>query len=159
MHVQLDDRYLAFTVSGEQYAVALVHVREVIAETEVIPVPFTPDYMTGIINLRGQVISVADLRKRLELKSSETGNEASILILENKGAFLGLMVDSVDFVVRLTAEQLAPPPDYGKEHMMKFVEAVARTERQFIVILSSEKLFSFEEIHVPEAGSSSTAVA
>ena len=157
--MQLNDRFLAFTVAGEQYAVALTNLREVIGESEITGVPFTPHYMRGILNLRGQVISVIDLRSRFGLPRAESPAEMSTLILESNGDLLGVCVDSVDFVVRLQPEQLESPPAFSNNALSKFADAVARVDRQFIVVLGSEKLFSFEESVVTGVGSPSTAVA
>ncbi|NBO39128.1 purine-binding chemotaxis protein CheW [bacterium] len=157
--MQLNDRFLAFTVDQEQYAVALVNVREVIGESDITPVPFTPHFMRGILNLRGQVISVIDLRARFGLHPADSSAEMSTLILEVNGSLLGMVVDSVDFVLRMQADQLEAPPAYEATPLSRFVDAVARTDRQLIVILSSEKLFSFEESFVTGARSPSAVVA
>ena len=157
--MQLNDRFLAFTVAGEQYAVALTSLREVIGKPEITGVPFTPNYMRGILNLRGQVISVIDLRSRFGLPPADSAAEMSTLILESNGDLLGVCVDSVDFVLHLQPDQLESPPALSNNALSKFADAVARIDRQFIVVLGSEKLFSFEESVVTGVGSPSTAVA
>lgn len=157
--MQLNDRFLAFTVAGEQYAVALTSLREVIGKSEITGVPFTPNYMRGILNLRGQVISVIDLRSRFGLPPADSTAEMSTLILESNGDLLGVCVDSVDFVLHLQPDQLESPPALSNTALSKFADAVARIDRQFIVVLGSEKLFSFEESVVTGVGSPSTAVA
>lgn len=83
---QNDDslRYLIFSLSGEEFAIPLLDVKEVIGPSEATPIPNTPSYFKGIINLRGQVISVMDLRLKLNLKKAECGPEASIIILDKK---------------------------------------------------------------------------
>lgn len=157
--MQLNNRFLAFTVAGEQYAVALSSLREVVGKSEITGVPFTPNYMRGILNLRGQVISVIDLRSRFGLPAAESRAEMSTLILESNADLLGVCVDSVDFVLHLQPDQLESPPALSNNALSKFADAVARVDRQFIVVLGSEKLFSFEESVVTGVGSPSTAVA
>lgn len=157
--MQLNDHYMAFTVANEQYAIALGNIREVITSSEIIPVPFTPEFILGILHRRGQVITVLDLRKRFSLPETGDKSDHSILIIEDNGQILGLLVDSVDCVLKLEQERLAPPPSYTNAGVMRFADRVAQTDRQFVVILSSEKLFSIDETSAPVLERSATAIA
>lgn len=157
--MQLNDRYMIFTIANAQYAVPLAHVREVMPDIEVTPVPLAPNSICGIINIRGRIISVLDLCVRFGFPRANQTDEASILILERKGALLGLRTEIIDSVIELTPEQLSPPPNLSASPQAKFMEAVARTERQLIVILNTEKLFSFDESTAGASGQTSSAVA
>jgi purine-binding chemotaxis protein CheW len=151
--MHFDNRFLVFSVAGEQYAVALKALKEILGHQEITRVPFTPDDLLGVLNLRGQVVSVVDLRARFGLPAGVKSTEISIMILEHNKDLLGLWVDSVDFVVNIAPEQLEPPPQFSNDSLNNYAQAVARLERQLIVILSSEKLFSFEESGVsPQQG-------
>lgn len=105
------DRYLAFSLCGEQFAIPLVDVKEVIGMTETTPVPCMPAHFKGILNLRGQIISVIDLRAKLRLKKADFGRETSIVILDMESLHLGVIVDSIDCVMAVTEENLARRDD------------------------------------------------
>lgn len=153
------EKYISFTLADERYALAFACVREILPAGESTPVPLAPDDVLGVINLRNNIVSVIDLRKRFALPSSPTGGESSVLILENNGALLGIAVDNVDAALSVTSEQLSPPPEHSTGKMMRYAEWVARHDRQLIVILSSEKLFSFEDKKAAAAKRSSAAAA
>jgi purine-binding chemotaxis protein CheW len=157
--VQQHDRYMTFSVSGGQFAIPLSKVQEVIPDTEVTPVPMAPDYLRGIINLRGRIVSVVALNLRFGLPPPSGSGDASILIIENKGSLLGLQTDSIDNVIQLASDQISPPPSYSTAPYNKYVEAVAQTDRHLIVILNSEKLFSFDESATGLPAAAPTAVA
>jgi len=157
--MHFDNRFLVFSVAGEQYAVALRDLKEILANQELTRVPFTPHDLMGVLNLRGQVVSVLDLHARFGVTAAEKSSETSIIILEHRRDLIGLCVDSVDFVVNLPPEQLEPPPIFSNDILNHFTRAVTRIERQLIVILSSEKLFSFEKSGVTPKEESPVAVA
>lgn len=140
-----ENRFLMFTVAREKYAIPLSAFREVIIEADVTPVPFAPPSVTGIMAVRGQMISVFDLRARLGLQHSEPPMETTILIMESRGEHLAMIVDTVENVFEVSTEQLAAPPAFRTSHLNFYAEAVTQADRQFIVILNSEKLFSFDE--------------
>ncbi|MEY4064245.1 MAG: positive regulator of CheA protein [Pseudomonadota bacterium] len=144
----IENRFLMFTVAKERYAIALSAFREVVVEADITPVPFAPDSILGIMSVRGQMISVFDLRTRLGLQRTEKPVETSLLILESRGERLAMSVDSVENVFEVPLEQLTAPPAFRTSHLNFFAEAVTQSDRQFIVILNSEKLFSFEESFV-----------
>ncbi|NBX16176.1 MAG: purine-binding chemotaxis protein CheW [Proteobacteria bacterium] len=157
--MQQNDRYMTFSISGGQFAVPLSKVHEVIPDTDVTPVPMSPHFLTGIINVRGRIISVISLQLRFGLSAPAAASDASILIIQNKGALLGIKTDSVDSVIQLAGEQLSPPPSYSTAPYNNYTKAVAQGDRQLIVILDSEKLFSFDEFYagVPSNGPAAAA--
>jgi purine-binding chemotaxis protein CheW len=157
--VQQNDRYMTFSISGGQFAVPLANVHEVIPYTDVTPVPMAPHFLTGIINLRGRIVSVISLQLRFGLSQPVSSSDASILIIQNKGSLLGVQTDSIDSVIPLTAEQLSPPPSYSTAPYNDYMDAVAQGERHLIVILNSEKLFSFDESVAGMPSASPSAVA
>ncbi|MEN9530066.1 MAG: hypothetical protein RI932_1939 [Pseudomonadota bacterium] len=157
--MHFDNRFLVFSVAGEQYAIALKGLKEIMPQQEITRVPFTPDDLMGVLNLRGQVVSVVDLRIRFGLPAGAKSAEMSIMILEHQKDLVGLCVDSVDFVVNLEPEKLEPSPNFSNSSLNRYTRAVARIDRQLIVILSSEKLFSFEESGVTPTEGIPAAVA
>lgn len=151
--------YLTFSLAGELYGVPLVRLREIIGGVEVVPVPYAPSDITGVVNFRGTILSVINLCQRFGLHSDFNSDENSTLVLETGDTLIGLQVDRVDSVVQIDDDQLEPPPPFSHHAMLAVTESVARLERQFIVILSTEKLFSYEERSVSDAGSFPVAVA
>lgn len=103
-------RYIVFTLGGERFALPLLAIREVIAPPEITPVPFSPSYFLGIMNLRGQVISVIDLRLKLQVRTDRSPENA-IIIVDLGATLLGMWVDSVDFVMTPSPEQTHLPPN------------------------------------------------
>lgn len=141
----ISEKYISFTLAGERYALAFASVREILPAGESTPVPMASEEILGIISLRNKIVSIVDLKKRFALSSPSSGTESSVLIIENNGALLGIAVDTVDVALSISAEQLSPPPEHPSGWMMRYADWVARLDRQLIVILSSEKLFSFED--------------
>lgn len=113
----LAGKYLTVVLAGESYGLAALKVREIIRLQKITPVPQLPDFIKGVINLRGRVIPVIDLRTKLGLPSADTGRTCIIVVRVATPAgtpvALGLTVDSVDEVVNLTAAQIEPTPEFG----------------------------------------------
>jgi purine-binding chemotaxis protein CheW len=144
--IKEDLRFLAFALCEEAYAVPLLKVREVIALGEITPVPHTPPHFKGIMNLRGQVISVIDLRTKFNMKKIETGSETAIVILDLNPFCLGIVVDSVDSVLALTEDQISPSPDIESSVSQEYITGVARIEKKLILILDIEKALSIDDL-------------
>lgn len=157
--MNFQESYLSFKVGGEKFALPLAEVREVVPARDLASVPFTPGFVEGILNLRGRIVTVLNLCTRFELKQIEGNTEESILIVERNGALLGLKIDGIENVIQLSQDELTDPPDFGGTPVSHFMTALIRKERQFIVVLGIEKLFSFEEISSSVVGMRSTAVA
>lgn len=155
----LNDRYLIFTLAGEHYGLAFKNFREVLPRRDSIPVPFAPKSIKGIVNLRGQIVSVVDLYALFSLNKPEIDTESPTVILELNQQLIAISVDSVESVLHLPAEKIENPPIFNNNKLNNFSEAITRHDRQFIIILSTEKLFSFDENDRPEAESNPSAAA
>jgi purine-binding chemotaxis protein CheW len=138
-------RYLAFSLCEEQYAIPLLQVKEVIGMTEATPIPYTPSYFKGIINLRGQVISVIDLRSKLRLSKAEMGAETSIIILDLAPLCLGVIVDSINSVLALTDDDLSPPPDVESSIKEQYLTGVARKDGRLTLLLDIQSTLSVDD--------------
>jgi purine-binding chemotaxis protein CheW len=138
-------RYLTFRLSGERYAVPLLATREVIPYVESSPVPYTPAYFKGIINLRGQVISVIDLRLKLRLPEAALTAETAIVILDLQSP-LGVIVDSVDSVVSLKPSEITNLPVAETHGTPCGVIGVARKENDLILLLDAAQAVAMEEL-------------
>jgi purine-binding chemotaxis protein CheW len=135
---QSDDslRYLIFSLSEEEFAIPLLDVKEVIGLSATTPIPNTPAYFKGIINLRGQVISIMDLRLKLNLKKADYGPEASIIILDMDSHFLGVIVDSINCVLPFTPEEMSEAPSSAVTSVKEaFIKSIGKKDKRLILNL------------------------
>ena len=135
-------RLLTFNIGQDQYAIPLLSVKEVIGKSEFTTVPNTPPYYSGLINLRGQVVSIIDLSIMFETKSIDYG-ESSYIICEHNNNYIGLSVDSVNSVLPVNTTELCQDiPEEGKLHN-RFLLGVYRQENNIIIIIDINKLCEY----------------
>lgn len=132
------DRYLCFGLGGEHYAIPLLAVKEVIAPPEITPVPQTPPYFLGIMNLRGQIISVIDLRSKLGIKPA-AGSENAVVICDVQPNPMGVMVDSINSVHAPRPGEISGKPEIRAQKSADHVAAVFRRDESLVLILDVEK--------------------
>lgn len=140
------ERFLAFTLCQEEYAVPLLKVKEVIALTEITPVPYAPSHFKGIMNLRGQVISVIDLRLKFRMSKAETTHETAIIILDLNPLSFGVIVDSIDSVLAVERGDLRPPPDVESQVKSDYIMGVTRKDNKLVLILDIDRTLSLEDL-------------
>ncbi len=136
--VKPGSRYLSFSLGQEEFAIPLLSVKEVIAVPEFTPIPFTPGHVLGIMNLRGQVISVIDLRKKLEV-APKANSETAVIICDLTTLSLGIVVDSVNSVLAPTSSDISPKPDIRGSRHAEFIQAVYRREKALVLFLDIAK--------------------
>jgi purine-binding chemotaxis protein CheW len=143
-------QYLTFMLKEEVYALDITKVREVLDFTAVTKVPQTPDYMMGVINLRGSVVPVVDMRLKFGMSETEATVNTCIIIVEvdfdGEIIILGALADSVKEVLELDPEQIEPPPRIGTGVKTKFIKGMGRQNNEFIIILDIDKVFSTDEL-------------
>lgn len=143
-------QYLSFNLDEEIFALDISKVREVLDYTTVTKVPQTPEFMRGIINLRGSVVPVIDLRLKFGMSETEkTVNTCIIIVetnLEGESILIGALADSVQEVFDLDADQIEPPPKIGTKLNMEFITGMGKQDGNFVIILNIDKVFSAEEI-------------
>lgn len=144
------NQYLTFTLAEEVFAVDIARVREVLEFTTVTRVPRTPDFMRGVINLRGGVVPVVDMRRKFGMPTAEQTVDTCIIIVEvatdDGVTVLGALADSVKEVMTLNPDQVEPPPKIGTRLRTEFIRGMGKHGEQFIIILDTDKVFSSEEI-------------
>ncbi len=140
------DRYLSFSLGKEEYAVELLRVREVIAMPEYTPVPHTPPCFLGIMNLRGQVISVMDLRLKLGLPAGRD-SETTVIICDLDGAAVGVVVDSVNTVLSPEPAEVSPKPEIQSGRPTDYITGVYRKDSRLVLFLDLSKSLSLEDQH------------
>jgi len=157
-------QYLTFHLDHEHFAIEISRIREVLAYTAPTKVPRTPPFMTGVINLRGQVVPVIDLRLKVGLPTLAPSRDTCIIILEvmldGELTVVGALADAVQEVVDISRSQVAPPPRMGSRIETTFIRGMARREDQFVVLLDIDALLGAREIVVaPVAPGSETTGA
>ena len=143
-------QYLTFKLSDEIFAIDVAKVREVLDFTTITKVPRTPEFMSGVINLRGNVVPVVDLRLCFEMsKTEKTVNTCIIVVevlLEGESAVIGALADSVEEVIDLEPEQIQPAPKIGTQIRTDFIKGMGKRDAQFVMILDIDRVFSAEEL-------------
>jgi purine-binding chemotaxis protein CheW len=140
------ERYLAFQLGKEQYAIPLLQVKEVIEMSEPTPIPQAPSYFKGVINLRGQVISVLDLRAKLELAKIENGPKTAIIILDlDPQLCLGVVVDRINSVLAFQPEDLSAAPDTLSSVKHQYLTNVARRDKRMTLILDIRAALNLQD--------------
>lgn len=145
-------QYLTFQLENETYGMDIKQVREVLEYSEVTRVPRMPDFMHGVINLRGGVLPVVDLRMKLGMTKTEKTVDTCIIIIEltieGEKTILGAMADSVKEVLTIEGDQIVPPPRMGTRLDTEFIKGMGKKNDEFIIIIDIDKVFSFDEMAV-----------
>ncbi len=143
-------QYLTFQLGEEVFALDVSHVREILEFTTVTKVPRTPDYMRGVINLRGSVVPVLDMRLKFGLTEIEKTVNTCIIVVEvsceGETTVIGALVDSVQEVFELEHDQIEPAPKIGTQLRTGFVKGMGKKDDRFVIILDIDKVFSSEEL-------------
>jgi len=143
-------QYLTCKLEGEVFALDIAKVREVLDFTLIAKVPQTPEFMLGVINLRGTVVPVVDMRLKFAMNRTETTVNTCIIIFEieidGENTVLGALVDSVQEVMDLDPEQIEPAPRIGTRLNTKFIKGMGKRDNHFIIILDIDKVFSVDDL-------------
>ncbi len=134
---------VGFQVGRETYGVPITSLHEIVRVPEITAVPDAPDYMEGVINLRGKIVSVMDLRKRFGVKESGTNRRNRILVVEFNGRLSGLIVDSASEVLKIAATHIEPPTAVLQEGGANCVTGLGKYEGRLIMLLDLSKLLDF----------------
>ena len=138
-------QWVTFRLDNEKYGINVMRVQEVLRMTEIAPVPGAPDYVLGIINLRGNVVTVIDTRKRFGLTEKEADDQTRIVIIEAENQVVGVLVDSVAEVVDLRGSQIETAPNVGGDESSKYIQGVSSLESELLILVDVNKLLSDEE--------------
>lgn len=147
-HDQSNDpmiQLVTFKLEEESYGVNVMQVQEVLRVSEIAPVPGAPHYVLGIINLRGNVVTVIDTRIRFGLDSAEVTDNSRIVIIEGEGQVVGILVDSVAEVVELRESEIDVAPNVGNEETARYIQGVHTRKGNLLIVVDINKLLSDEE--------------
>lgn len=143
-------QYLTFVLHHEIFAIGILAIKEIIEFGQVTSVPMMPDFIRGVINLRGSVVPVIDLASRFGQGESSPGRRTCIVIIEichdDACQDIGIMVDAVNEVLEIDAAQIEPPPSFGTQIKTAFISGMGRMNNRFIIILNLAQVLSIEEM-------------
>ena len=145
-------QFLTFKLEDETYALDIARVHSVLDFEKVTKVPKTPDFMRGVINLRGSVVPIVDLKLKFGMSITEKTIDTCVIIVEvmldNEATVLGLLADSVQEVIDLEPDEIEPPPKIGTRLRTEFITGMGKKDDDFIIILDLNKIFTLEELTV-----------
>lgn len=138
-------QWVTFKLQEETYGINVMQVQEVLRYTDIAPVPGAPMYVLGIINLRGNVVTVIDTRARFGLPPSDVTENSRIVIIEADKQVIGILVDSVAEVVYLRASEIDTAPNVGTDESAKFIQGVSNRDGELLILVDLNKLLTDEE--------------
>jgi purine-binding chemotaxis protein CheW len=139
------NRFLEFSLGGEDYAIPLLMVKEVISVPETTPIPKSPSHFVGIMNLRGQVISIVDLRKKLKIESNKNLEEA-VIIVDIGEMNIGVIVDSINKVLAFSSEDVSEMPEIENQVNTAFIFGVYKKEHSLTILLDIAKVLDLKDM-------------
>lgn len=144
--------FLSFTLGDEYFAANVAKVLNILEMVKITKIPKSPEYMLGVINLRGRVLPLIDLRLKFGMKQAEYTSQTCILVLDveidKEQLHVGALVDSVQEVLQVTPENIQPPPNIGSKYKSEFIYGMAKPSEDFIMLLDMDKIFSSDELIV-----------
>ncbi|MGE5498146.1 MAG: chemotaxis protein CheW [Syntrophothermus sp.] len=150
-------QYLTFKLADEVFGVDVVQVREILDYIKITKVPQTPDFMCGVINLRGSVVPVVDMRLKFGMDKTEITVNTCIVVMEvnmdGETSILGALVDSVQEVFELEPKDIEPAPKIGTKLNTEFIKGMGKRDERFIIILNIDKVLSADELKMLHEGS------
>ncbi len=143
-------QYVTFQLAEELFGVEVTRTREILSLTPITKVPQTPDYLLGVINLRGQVVPVVDMRLKLGLPAGEETEDTCIIVVDvlvdGETITVGALADAVREVLDIRADQIEPPPRLGTRLNTEFIAGMGKVDEQFMILLNIDRVFNSEEL-------------
>ncbi|MEM7762597.1 MAG: chemotaxis protein CheW [Pseudomonadota bacterium] len=157
------NQYLTFLLAGEEYGVEILRVQEIKGWESATPIPNTPSYVLGVLNLRGAVVPIIDLRKRFDMESVDYGPTTVIIVVKIRAdeteRTVGLVVDGVADVYRLEDETIQPPPNMGNDMKTESIRGLATVEEKMVILLEVDSLMNIDETGIDKNGANDSIVA
>lgn len=145
-----DVQCLTFDLDEEIFAVEVHRVREVLDPTKITKIPRAPEFLLGVINVRGNVIPIVDMHQKLGMKKADTNTDSRIVVLEaeleGEITTLGALADSVREVTELAASDMEPPPKIGSRWKSEFIRGIGKLDEEFVILLDIDRVFSSDEL-------------
>jgi purine-binding chemotaxis protein CheW len=144
----IEGKFLTFVLGSEEYGIEILRVREIIKLMDITTVPQTPDYMKGVINLRGKVIPVIDLRMKFSMPEEEHTQETCVIVVEVNSTSIGIIVDSVSEVLDIKSGEIEETPSLGQGIDTDFIMGLGKAKDKIIILLDIERVLSSEEMEI-----------
>ena len=150
-----DGKFLTFALNDEEYGVEILKVKEIIGLMDITTVPKTPEYMKGVINLRGKVIPIIDLRLKFSMQEQKHTEETCIIVVEvgahgHTPLLIGIVVDGVSEVMYIKGEEIEEAPNFGQQIDTKFIVGLGKTKEKIVILIDIEKVLSSDELKMVE---------
>lgn len=149
-NIEDDWQYLTFNLKEAMYAIGILHIKEILEYSNVTPVPMMPNFIKGVINLRGAVVPVVDLAARFGAEQSNIVKRTCIVIIEvlNEDVMqdIGVMVDAVSEVIEISNKDIEPAPAFGAQIRADFIQGMGKINGKFVIILQVDKVLSVQEM-------------
>jgi purine-binding chemotaxis protein CheW len=151
VHTEEEAQYLTFSLGGEMFALGILAIKEIIEYGNITTVPMMPNFVRGVINVRGAVVPVVDLSARFGRQISDVTKRSCIVIIEASSEsgdtqYVGVMVDAVSAVLEIPASEIEPPPSFGAKIRVDFISGMAKVNSKFVIILNVDRVLSVEEM-------------
>jgi purine-binding chemotaxis protein CheW len=153
---QIANKYLTFFLAKEEYAIDILRVQEIKGWSKVTKIPNTPEYIRGVINLRGIIVPIIDLRLRFNLECQKEGAMTVIIVVKvlsssAKERIMGIVVDAVSDVYDVAENEIKPPPDFGRVISTEFVRGLATVDEKMVIVLDIDRLLNSNELAIVES--------
>jgi len=149
---QEPQQYLTFMLGGEVFAIGILHIKEIIEYGQLTTVPMMPEFIRGVINLRGAVVPVVDLASRFGGKRSEVTKRSCIVILElqveDDTQVIGVVVDAVNEVLEIAGSDIEPPPAFGTRIRTDFIQGMGKVKEKFVILINVNSVLSADEMAI-----------
>lgn len=156
-------QYLSFVLDGKLFAFDVLKTREVLSYTRITEIPCTPDYVAGVLNLRGSVVTVMDFRRKFNMGETTITPDSAIIIVEanydDEMVVVGALVDAVKGVLRFDSNQIEPPPRVGMKLSAELINGIGKKEDEFVVILNVDRVFSEDDLNLVKENIETTGYA
>lgn len=146
----VEGKYLTFVLCDEEYGLEILKVREIISMIDITPVPQTPDFIKGVINLRGKVIPVIDLRIKFGMPETDYTKETCNIVVDVQGLLMGIVVDTVSEVLDIEEADIEPPPSFGSKVRTDFILGMGKVKGKVKILLAIDKILSTDELAIME---------
>ncbi|MFC1476028.1 chemotaxis protein CheW [Candidatus Zixiibacteriota bacterium] len=155
--VERGGKYLTFFLADEEYGLEILKVQEIIGIMDITPVPRAPEYIRGVINLRGKVIPVVELRSKFEMATVDDTDETCIIVVQAQGLQMGIIVDKVSEVMDITHQDIEDAPSFGSDVRTDYILGIGKSEDRVKLLLDIEKVLSGQRLNELRAATSAAS--
>lgn len=152
-----EEQFLTFRLDGQEYGIAILKVQEIKGWDRITPIPNSPSYMKGVLNLRGVIVPVIDLRQRFGIPQAERDAFTVIIVVNIGGRLAGIVVDAVSDVINVGREQQCMAPEYEGQQNREFIKGLAQVDGKLLILLDIDRMVNPESLDNTEAAVSTAA--